>query len=68
MTNRSITEYNRFANRTAKAKKYLLAVLPIISLFVVIGVFWWLKLIGITMAGEAFCGMEEHTHFRECFE
>ncbi len=68
MTNRSITEYTRFANRTAKAKKYLLAVLPIISLFVVIGVFWWLKLIGITMAGEAFCGMEEHTHFRECFE
>jgi len=42
--------------------------LPLISLIVIITVFWWLKLIGITMAGEAFCGLHEHVHENECIE
>lgn len=29
-------------------------------------VFWWLKLVGITLAGEAFCGITEHTHDAVC--
>lgn len=37
-----------------------------LSLVVTIGVFWGLKLVGIAMAGEAFCGREEHTHTAEC--
>lgn len=37
-----------------------------LSLFVVLGVFWCLKLTGITLAGEAFCGMEEHCHGDSC--
>lgn len=37
-----------------------------VSFFVVIGVFWCLKLTGITMAGEAFCGMKEHHHGENC--
>jgi len=41
-------------------------VLPILSLLVVLIVFWWLKLTGITLAGEAFCGKEEHVHTEEC--
>ena len=40
--------------------------LLILSLVVVTGVFWGLKLTGITMAGEAFCGMEEHVHGDTC--
>ena len=36
--------------------------MQILSLLVIVTVFWGLKLTGITMAGEAFCGMEEHVH------
>lgn len=38
----------------------------LLSLFVILGVFWCLKLTGITMAGEAFCGMDEHRHGDNC--
>ncbi len=38
----------------------------LLSCLVVVGVFWWLKLTGITMAGEAFCGFTEHQHQAEC--
>ena len=34
----------------------------LLSFMVILGVFWGLKLTGITMAGEAFCGIEEHVH------
>ena len=37
-----------------------------LSLFVVVGVFWYLKLTGVTLAGEAFCGIDEHVHNEEC--
>ena len=30
-------------------------------------VFWWLKLVGITVTSEAFCGMDEHTHNADCY-
>lgn len=40
--------------------------LAVLSLLVVLTVFWGLKLTGITMAGEAFCGKEEHVHTDEC--
>jgi len=40
--------------------------LPILSLLVMITVFWWLKLTGITLAGDAFCGIEEHFHTEDC--
>ena len=38
----------------------------LLSFLVVLGVFWGLKLTGITMAGEAFCGFEEHRHDDTC--
>lgn len=37
-----------------------------LSVFVVLGVFWTLKLTGITLAGEAFCGFQEHRHDESC--
>lgn len=40
--------------------------LLILSLIVVLAVFWGLKLTGITMAGEAFCGKAEHVHTPGC--
>lgn len=40
--------------------------MPVLSLVVIASVFWTLKLTGITMAGEAFCGKEEHIHDENC--
>ena len=40
--------------------------LLLLSLAVTLVVFWGLKLTGITMAGEAFCGIAEHSHSEEC--
>ncbi len=54
--------------RNSSAKKNIAAVLPLLSLAVILGVFWWLKLTGITMAGEAFCGYDEHIHGDACGE
>ena len=38
----------------------------ILSFLVILSVFWSLKLTGITLAGEAFCGKDEHVHSEEC--
>ena len=37
-----------------------------LSVMVIFTVFWGLKLTGITLAGEAFCGKDEHVHSEEC--
>jgi len=37
-----------------------------LSLITVLCVFWYLKLTGITLAGEAFCGTDEHVHSEQC--
>ncbi len=39
-----------------------------LSIFIVVGIFWWLKLTGVTLAGDAFCGIPEHIHTEECTE
>lgn len=48
------------------SKKLALTFL-LLAFIVSIVVFWWLKLVGITVTGEAFCGMDEHTHSQECY-
>lgn len=47
-------------------RRKLRTVLPLLSLIVIVIVFGWLKLTGITLAGEAFCGMDEHVHSEDC--
>lgn len=45
-----------------------LATAFLVSAFIVaVIVFWWLKLVGITVTGEAFCGLDEHTHGDDCY-
>ena len=44
------------------------AILLILSLIVSTNVFWMMRKTGITMAGDAACGIEEHTHTLECVE
>ena len=38
-----------------------LTITAAIAVLVVIAVFWWLKLTGITMSNEAFCGHTAHS-------
>lgn len=42
-------------------------ILSILSLFVVVGVSWNLRMTGITIANGATCGLEEHQHAEECY-
>ena len=53
-------------NKSNHLKSSIRQTLKVLSLAVVLVVFWGLKLTGITLAGEAFCGMEEHTHGEDC--
>lgn len=53
-------------NITGKDRHRLRQIIPHLSLLVILIVFWGLKLTGIGIAGEAFCGKEEHIHSEEC--
>ena len=55
-------------NRSNMVRSSFRKICLTLSLLVILGVFWALKLTGITMAGEAFCGMEEHIHGEDCTE
>lgn len=57
-----ISQLNKSNSRRAGLRQALFA----LSLVAILIVFWCLKLTGITMAGEAFCGKEEHVHTAEC--
>ncbi len=46
--------------------KKLLSIVISLSLVTILCVFWGLKMQGITIAGDAFCGNVEHTHTDEC--
>ncbi|MBO7251943.1 MAG: hypothetical protein J6V25_04880, partial [Oscillospiraceae bacterium] len=64
---RKVTDgYIRYLIRLKSMSKYVRSLLLILSFAVALSVFWSLKLIGITMAGEAFCGKTEHVHSEEC--
>lgn len=47
-------------------KQNIRQIVTIFSLAVALIVFWSLKLTGITIAGEAFCGKQEHQHSEAC--
>ena len=53
-------------NFRIKSKKMSVA-FPLFALTVAIIVFWCLKLVGITVTGDAFCGLNEHIHSDECY-
>ncbi|MCD7771849.1 MAG: LPXTG cell wall anchor domain-containing protein [Oscillospiraceae bacterium] len=44
------------------------SVLLILATVVSLTVYWQLRLSGITMTNETYCGYEEHTHTEECYE
>ena len=60
------TQYLRRIKQNKQIKFSLASAAVCLSFIVVLGVFWYLKLTGITLAGEAFCGIDEHVHGEEC--
>ncbi len=48
-------------------RKKLAMVFLLAALLSVIIIFWWLRLVGITITGEAFCNLEEHIHNSDCY-
>lgn len=47
-------------------KTRMIAILLVLSLVISLDVFWWLRQPGLTLAGDADCGMVEHTHDEGC--
>jgi len=68
VTSINISELTSSQERAKLFRKRIISALPPIALIVILLVFWWLKLVGITMAGEAFCGNPEHVHGESCRE
>ncbi|MBR5284280.1 MAG: hypothetical protein IKU27_04480, partial [Clostridia bacterium] len=65
----TITNPNTYvsnANKINSMRSALSQAIVLLSLVVTLIVFWCLKLTGITLAGEAFCGMNEHIHGEGC--
>ncbi len=61
------TEYLGKHKKFRTDYKKLAAAFIALAVIVAIIVFWWLKLVGITVTGDAFCGMNEHTHGENCY-
>ena len=53
-------------NIQGRDKLSIRQIVTTLSLVVVLAVFWSLKLTGIGVAGEAFCGYDEHVHSESC--
>ena len=53
-------------NKASKTRRNLRQIVAALSFLVILGVFWSLKLTGIGIAGEAFCGKQEHVHDEAC--
>ena len=53
-------------NRNSADRHHLRQIVFALSFAVILMVFWSLKLTGIGIAGEAFCGKAEHVHSEEC--
>ncbi len=53
-------------NNNSRDRRNLRQIVLTLSLVVVLTVFWSLKLTGIGIAGEAFCGKQEHVHSEAC--
>ena len=65
---RDILEESLKSLKKIRAQKTrLLAMLLVLSLIVSMNVFWVLRRPGLTLAGDADCGIREHTHDESCF-
>ncbi len=63
VSNEYLGKHKKFRTDSKKLATAFLASAFIVAIIV----FWWLKLVGITVTGEAFCGLDEHIHTDECY-
>ncbi|MBR2079604.1 MAG: hypothetical protein IJ962_05240, partial [Clostridia bacterium] len=61
-------EYLMLHKAQRERRRQVIAILTVFSVMVAVIVFWWLKLTGVTVTGEAFCSFTEHTHNSSCYE
>ncbi len=62
----SMDAYYEKWNKGSAYRHRLRQIVSLFSVLVILAVFWSLKLTGIGIAGEAFCGMQEHVHTQAC--
>ncbi len=57
-----------YLEKSKRLKENFKKLIIALSVVVFLAVFWWLKLVGITVANdESICGIDEHTHIAECY-
>lgn len=61
-----LSESLRKLRKIRVRKTRMIAVVLALSLVVSLDVFWWLRQPGLTLAGDADCGIVEHTHDDSC--
>ena len=59
-------QYVKQVYSASRSQHSLRKIVSSLSLLVIMGVFWSLRLTGIGIAGEAFCGKQEHVHSNQC--
>ena len=62
----ALQNYIEQLRKSEKQRRRLYQTIVSLSLLVTFAVFWALKITGIGVAGEAFCGKDEHAHSQEC--
>ncbi len=50
-----------------KRRKYISWIVPVLSFIVMLDVFWMMRMPALTQAGDATCGIVEHTHDEACY-
>jgi len=61
-------EYLMLHKTQRERRRQVIVILTVFSVMVAVIVFWWLKLTGVTVTGEAFCNNAEHIHGSSCYE
>ncbi|MCD7804668.1 MAG: hypothetical protein LUH03_05885 [Oscillospiraceae bacterium] len=67
MRNTMLTYIDRFMH-DRHSRKVLGSVLLVLAIVVSLTVYWQLRLHGIAITNETYCGYEEHVHTEECYE
>lgn len=63
----TLNEYLEKFKENSKKHKKMISVFFMLALIVAVGVTWRLKLIGVSMTNEVYCGKEEHIHTADCY-
>lgn len=63
-----IKRYIERYKKERRFRRWSNSVFLVMALVVVAGVFWQMKMPGLSMSGENICGREEHQHSSECYE